>query len=197
MWQAELLNTILGSFSSGVAPVTSSYESIATVTVGSGGSSSIDFTSIPSTYTHLQIRYICLATNGGATDGYMRFNSDTGSNYSYHAMYAGGASVSATSGTSSTYVYLLNGLGNGAYTSSFNAGIIDILEYKNTNIYKTVRMLNGFDTNNATTSVNNETICFSSGNWRNTNAITSITFTASTGNFKEYSQFALYGIKGS
>ena len=35
-----------------------SYESIATVTVGSGGAASVEFTSIPSTYTHLQIRAI-------------------------------------------------------------------------------------------------------------------------------------------
>ena len=49
-------NSIAGFLGTGVAASTSSYESIATTTVGAGGSSSISFTSIPSTYTHLQVR---------------------------------------------------------------------------------------------------------------------------------------------
>jgi hypothetical protein len=61
-----LLNTIIGSFSTGVAPSTTSYESIATVTVGSGGSAAnVEFTSIPATYTHLQIRGIARTASHG------------------------------------------------------------------------------------------------------------------------------------
>ena len=54
---------------------TNSYESIQTVTVGSGGQSTISFTSIPSTYKHLQIRMLARAT-GASTVGLIRFNSD-------------------------------------------------------------------------------------------------------------------------
>ena len=57
-----------------------SYESIATVSVGSGGTSSADFTSVPSTYTHLQIRYTTYASNGSYLS--IQFNGDTGTNYS-------------------------------------------------------------------------------------------------------------------
>jgi hypothetical protein len=56
------MSLILGILDSGVAASTNSYESIATVTVGSGGASEVEFTSIPSTYTHLQIRALARNT---------------------------------------------------------------------------------------------------------------------------------------
>ena len=77
MWQAELLNTIIGSFSTGVAPSTTSYESIATVTVGSGGAANVEFTSIPADYTHLQIRGIGRDANSAYRDSIqIRFNNE-------------------------------------------------------------------------------------------------------------------------
>ena len=80
----------------------------------------------------------------------------------------------------------------------FSVAIIDILEYNNTNIYKTIRTFNGFDTNNATTNINYETIGFTSGNWRSTSAITSIVLAPDSAvNFSQYSSFALYGIQGA
>jgi hypothetical protein len=185
--------------SSRLAAVPPSYESIETVTVGGGGATDITFSSIPATYTHLQIRYMCLPSSGGATDLKMNFNSDTASNYSYHALYGSGAVAGATAGTSTTKIIAgVNGVGNSTYSTMFSVGIIDILEYANTNIYKTTRTLNGFDTNNATTDINNETIAFTSGNWRSTSAITSIVLAPNAAvNFIQYSHFALYGIKGA
>ena len=73
----------------------------------------------------------------------------------------------------------------------FSAHIIDILDYTNTNKYKTVRNLGGFDTNSAQYGY----ISLGSVSWRNTNAITSISFTLDGNNFTQYTQFALYGIK--
>jgi hypothetical protein len=71
----------------------------------------------------------------------------------------------------------------------FGTVIIDILDYANTNKYKTQRSLGGNDRNGA------GYIDFSSGNWRNTNAITSIDIKALYGTgFAQYSHFALYGI---
>jgi hypothetical protein len=78
----------------------------------------------------------------------------------------------------------------------FGAGIIDILDYTNTNKYKTIRSMQG--TNQNTTADDN--IFFVSGfMFANTNAVTQIDVVAdSTGvGFVEYSQFALYGIKGA
>jgi hypothetical protein len=176
----------------------SSFESIATVTVGSGGTASVTFSSIPATYTHLQIRFICVATTG-TQDLKMNFNSDTGSNYSYHTVYGGGATANTTAGASTSRIVCgTNAGGNGSFAISMSAGIIDILDYANTNKFKTTRVLNGFDTNNATTSSNNETIALGSGNWRSTSAITNIVLAIDgVDNLRQYSQFALYGIRGA
>ena len=72
------------------------YESISTVTVGAGGTSSISFSSIPSTYKHLQIRFIGTCTVSGEYSQavYMRVNSDTGSNYSRHSLGGNGSTIS-------------------------------------------------------------------------------------------------------
>jgi hypothetical protein len=188
-----LLNTILGSFSSGVAASTNSYESIATVTVGSGGTSTISFTSIPSTYTHLQLRGIARGTRANTRDDVlMRINSDSGNNYAGHQIYSDGSSVSASTlgGTPPVnYLYLFYAPAANATASVFGAGVIDILDYANTNKNKTLRSLNGIDVNGS------GEMLFRSGLWLSVSAITSITLTCAAGNFVEYSQFALYGVK--
>jgi hypothetical protein len=187
-----LLNTILGSLSSGVAASTNSYESIATTTVGSGGSANVTFSSIPSTYTHLQIRSIGRTTQS-ATASYIEIemNSDTGSNYSFHILQGDGSSAVAGSLSSQTKTYARNFTAANAGASTFGAIIIDILDYANTNKYKTIRNLGGTDNNGS------GTINLTSGLWMSTSAITSIKFTPESGNFAQYSQFALYGIKGA
>jgi hypothetical protein len=81
---------------------------------------------------------------------------------------------------------------NSELGSTFGAVVIDILDYANTNKYKTIRSLSGTSYNN-----NNGAVGLFSGSWRNTNAITAITLQASAANLAQYSQFALYGIKGS
>ena len=83
----------------------SSYESIATTTVGAGGATDVTFSSIPSTYQHLQIRALAGNNNGSTGVGsfYVQLNADTGNNYSWHRVFGNGlnASVNATSSTSS------------------------------------------------------------------------------------------------
>jgi hypothetical protein len=71
----------------------------------------------------------------------------------------------------------------------FRASVLDILDYSNTNKYKTLRALDAGDSNG---SGNMEIL---SNLWMNTAAITSITLTLDSGNFTQYSSFALYGIK--
>jgi len=187
-----LLNTILGSFSSGVAASTSSYESIATVTVGSGGAANVEFTSISSTYTHLQIRCIFKTDRADDNDrAKIQFNSDTGSNYSNHSLFGTGSSAGAVGNANASSMLTFVGAGNNA-SSVFGGGVIDILDYKDTNKYKTVRSLGGYESNS--TGI----VGLDSGNWRSTSAITSIKLTPNIGgNFNQYSHFALYGIKGA
>ena len=181
------MSPILGIIASQNYPrVTNSYESIATVTVGSGGAADVTFSSIPATYTHLQIRYMTLFSVADWS-GKIQFNSDTGSNYAWHRLLANGSSVSADKGTSQ-----VNGLltiGAPSSTNTPGGGVTDILDYANTNKYKTVRDLAGTDANG------NGYIHFVSALWQNTNAITSIKITPGGGIYNQYSSFALYGIK--
>jgi hypothetical protein len=167
------------------------YESIATVTVGAGGLSTVSFTSIPNTYKHLQLR--CLARTTAAVDNdaaFLNFNSDSSANYAAHNLRGNGGITAASGGVGSSTVIQRFAGGN---QSSINLGaaIVDILDYASTNKNKTLRDLGGYDFNGT------GNIYFSGGLWINTNAITSITITTSQGgNWSQYSQFALYGIKG-
>ena len=186
-----MLNIIAGTLSTGVAPVTGSYESIATVSVGSGGSSSISFTSIPATFTHLQIRGITRGTRANInTNVYFGFNSDTTTgNYYGHGLYGTGSAAGALAKIGSATNALIASIAATGAASSFSGFVIDVLDYANTNKYKTIRVLTGVDNNG------DGVIGFSSGNWRNTAAITSVTIGAQVGNWVAYSSFALYGIK--
>lgn len=188
-------NSAFGMFS---AAAVGNFDSIATVTVGSGGSSTITFSSIPSSYTHLQIRGIVRSDRGSTEDtGRIRFNSDTGNNYNTHVLeaYTGPATaVSASAATSSSYSGYTTA-GNNATSGIFAPIIIDILDYANTNKYKTIRILGGLELN---TTANYNYADLLSGSWMSTSAITSIIFTPVIGtNWVQYSHFSLYGIKGA
>ena len=179
-----MLNTISGLLGVG-GVVAGDYESIATTVVGSGGTSTITFSSIPSTYKHLQVRYIARATSGGSANFTMTYNGDTASNYAWHALFGNGATASAAAGSPQPYV-LAGEISSVANT--FSTGVIDILDYANTNKFKTMRDLNGADYNGSGFAI------LYSGLWRSTSAINQISFASVT--FAEYSHFALYGIKG-
>lgn len=171
-------------------PVMTAFESIATTTVGAGGQSTITFSSIPSTYKHLQVRLLGRATGSyDYTSVYMRFNSDSGTNYAYHQLYADGSGVGASSQINQTYVVGQNLSGALASTNVFGTMIFDILDYIDTNKFKTIKVLGGVDRNGSGYSD------FNSGHWRSTSVVSNITLTTD-GNFAQYSHIALYGIKG-
>jgi len=167
--------------------ITGSYESIATVTVGSGGAANVEFTSIPSTYTHLQVRGISNPATSGANLS-AQLNSDTGTNYTYHVVYGTGSAAGAFAETGKTAMLDIDGSSN---STSYGAIIMDILDYANTNKYKTVRTLSGVDTNGG------GYVRLISHLWLNTNAITTIKLFYSGQNLRQYSSFALYGIRGN
>jgi hypothetical protein len=167
------------------------YESIATVTVGSGGQSTITFSSIPSTFKHLQIRTFHGSNTSSADSVDIRYNSDTGSNYTYHSLYGTGtATGSEASNPRTAAVVPVTAISN-TYTNIFASGVIDVLDYANTNKYKTQKVFGGWD-------VNGDGQVFLGGaSWMSTSAITQIEiYTRSGSGFKQYSTFALYGIKG-
>ena len=140
-----------------------------------------------------------LATGTYSSDRFnINFNSDTGSNYSYHTLDTnGGGTVGTGYGASEAFIDISMTTGSAATGSIFTGTVIDILDYANTSKYKSVKGLSGFDNNTGASNLQGY-ISFSSGNWMNTNAITSIKLTPRYGtNFVQYSQFALYGIKGA
>jgi hypothetical protein len=166
-----------------------SFDSIATVTVGAGGTGSITFDNIPGTFAHLQIRGIARATATGWVTA--TFNDDvTASIYRDHYLYGNG--TSAIAGTNGANNLMYFGPYLGATTSNvFGVNVTDILDYANTNKNKTVRTMWGYENNN----VGGDQVWFQSQLWMKTNAITKITLSLS--NFAQYSHFALYGIKAA
>lgn len=195
----------LGTFSQGEGAAGGAFESIATVTPS--GVSTITFSAIPSTYQHLQIRYLGKSNDSAANTHYqfsIIFNGDTASNYSYHRLSGDGSSAADSGAATQTAIKQGFAVIPSSGTSILNpmgAGIIDILDYTSTTKNKTVRMIAGSDTN-YTLGSGVGRIVLNSGLWFKTpEAITSITLILDTGFWSGTSSrlttFALYGIKGA
>jgi hypothetical protein len=164
------------------AAATNSYESIQTVTVTSAVSS-IAFTSIPATYKNLQIRYSLTAA--APADTGLRFNSDSGANYSNSLFRGTGSAAQIYPYSAINQAYVQYNIGNNT-----SVAVIDILDYTNTNKNTSIRSLAGFE--NVTTGE----LDFWGGGWYNTAAVTRIDLHCLTSTFSTNSTFALYGIKG-
>jgi hypothetical protein len=169
------------------------YESIATLT--GSGATSINFTSIPSTYKHLQFRFIAQntdTTNNTPFD--MQINNATGTSYSWHQLIGTGGSVSATGDATRNWIEFGSLLcPGGSSQDTMSVGIIDIHDYASTTKNKTVRFFGGRERNGIQSQ-----IFISSGLYQATTAITSVKFLSDNGtySFSNKSSIALYGIKG-
>ena len=163
----------------------STYTPIATTTLGSSASS-YTFSSIPSTYTDLVLVIVGKMVSG-AYDTALRFNGDTGTNYS-RTVLTGTGSVAASGRSTSTNVMYIDA--NGVKDTTFNSNdIIHIMNYANTTSFKTAISRS----NNAGTGVD-----ASVGLWRSTSAINSITILAmSSGTWDTGTQMTLYGIQAA
>lgn len=173
-----------------------SFESIATVSLGSA-QSSVTFSSIPSTYKHLQVRMLTRdsQTSTDINSLYMNFNGVTGTSYAWHKFEALGTGTPNANGVADQGSMWLGGVSTNGYNANiFAARITDILDYTNTNKYKTIKSLGGFDTNGTGAEPGHITI--TSGLFKSTDAITSITIYKDGQNQVANSHFALYGIKG-
>jgi len=177
--------------------VNGAYEAIASA-AGTGSSGTITFSSIPATYQHLQIR--CILRNDEAANAYrdlrIRLNGDTGTNYNAHLLYGDGTSAIATHrADANTYTYITAGLDSYprdlVTANVMGVAIIDIHDYASTTKNKTTKQFLGVDNNGA------GRVFMSSGLWRSTSAVTSVSIISEAGNWTTQSQFALYGIKGA
>ena len=186
-----MLNQIAAIHGTGTPPVApTSYESIATAN-GNGSSGTITFSSIPSTFKHLQVRYLgkdTYASGAGPSNMNIRLNSDsTEANYYYHYLRGNGASASASAGNTNAFLASVSTTTDNA--DIFGAGVIDILDYGSTSKNTTIRILGGLEYNGS------GVVQLYSMLWNNTAAVTSVTLFNATGWTTE-TQFALYGIKG-
>lgn len=162
------------------------FESIATATPTG---TSVTFSSIPSTYQHLQLRFNVWSDNFSVVG--MRFNSDTGSNYAFHFLRGGGSSVLAEGYVNSNRIDLHAGQTIYYNDNTMSVGIVDIHDYASTTKNKTSRTFWGKDNNGS------GVILLGSGLWMNTSAITSITLYLDTGSYQSPATISLYGIKGA
>ena len=161
------------------------YESIATA-YPTGTTAT--FSSIPSTYTHLQVRVLSRSARTGSSvdELYMTINST--SLTKNHYLFGTGSSVLSGSATAGWV-----GISTAASATAgiFGTSVIDIIDYANTNKNKTVRSLAGFDTNGG------GEIYLLSNFINSTTAISSLAFTcSSTNSFASGTVIELYGIRG-
>lgn len=165
------------------------YNLIATTTVGSGGASTIEFSSIPQTYTDLLL--VCSGRSTRATtndDFYIRFNG-LSTNLSSRALYGTGSAAASFSDASIAYVGYLSAATSTA--SVFSSGSIYIPNYTSS-IAKSISG-DSVTENNGTAALQS----LNAGLWNATAAITQITVYSANGSFVQYSSASLYGIKNS
>jgi len=177
-----------GVFSAGAGGPTNSFELIST-TILASTTGTVTFSSIPSTYKHLQIRMTDRQTGpNGMVSAAVRFNSDSASNYAWHRLYGNGSSVTSNAGSSQSD-FIISGIPAGNETANVWAGaVVDILDYALTSKFKTVRTFSG-------AVGSGKEIYLSSGLWRSTSAITNIDINVQSTAHAIGSRFSLYGVK--
>jgi hypothetical protein len=181
--------------SSSVTPTTTAFESIATAT-GTGSSNTITFSSIPSTFTHLQVRAI---TRGTGANGWENFSVRVSggsfvNEYASHLLRGTGASVSAVSYTTQSTLQSLRTTDAGSAAGIMGVLIMDVHDYASTTKNKTIQIVHGFDDANVSGVQNVE---LRSGVRLNTAAVNTVEFQISSGSWATTTQFALYGIRGA
>jgi hypothetical protein len=188
-----ILGTTASSTRQGLS--TTSFDSIASAS-GNGSATVITFSSIPSTYKHLQIRYVGRGTGSNTGYGvYLQFNGSSSAeywNYRFRGRSGTASILPDTTANTLAATGAVPAANSGA--NMYGAAVIDILDYASTTKRKTVRFQSGADQNQSF----DDTFSMAGANlWANTNAISSLTITIDSGNgWTTDSRFYLYGIKG-
>ena len=170
-------------------PVT--YKKIASVTVtAAGGAANIEFTSIPSTYTDLIVKFSGRSARASQwRDGFTLSLNGSTSSFSYRMLEATGSSP----GSYSASTGLLGNIpASTATASTFGSFDLYIPNYAGS----TNKSYSG-DSTQPNNDASNVTLNMVAGLWSNTAAITSLRITADNGNLVQYSTAVLYGISKS
>jgi hypothetical protein len=169
-------------------PAGNTYEAIATA-VGTGSSTSITFSSIPSTYTDLVL--VCNVIVPSSSSIAIQFNSDTGNNYSYTVLDGDGTTASSNRQTNVNVINLAGWSSNLGSTTNPSPILCSINNYSNSTTYKTALV------RSAAYGTSSSCVDAFVGTWRNTSIITSIRVFSSSANLATTSTFSLYGIKAA
>lgn len=178
--------------SNSVTPTTPpSFESLASTTLNST-TSTVTFSSISGSYQHLQLRCLTRSNTTSQVQFWIRFNSDSGSNYTFHRLSGQGSATSAAGATGNSEARSWYVTESDRAADIFGGLIADIHDYKSTTKNKTVRFFTGYDVNGS-----GGWVSLTSSAWLSTSAITSITVGITGGaSYVSGSVFSLYGIKG-
>lgn len=177
---------ILSAAGSSVSSLTD-YELIETA-FGTGSSATISFSSIPADYKHLQVRWAAKSSSTGSNMN-LQLNGVTSSVYARHYLRGQTTTISSASNTTTSNISFNDGMATSTTTGLVAAGIMDILDYASSTKNKTIRALYG-------QSGNTYQVYLLSGLYGETTPVSSLSFTAGTGNFTNITRFSLYGIKG-
>ncbi len=156
---------------------------------------SVTFSSIPSTYEHLQVRGSHRSTgSSGGQAFYIEFNGVSSNTYASHTMVAANSNAMGQRLDSQPYIKIYDGIhGSLALSAEYATILLDVHDYRDTNKNTTVQ-LQMFD---AITYSNDVRATFGTGMWNSTAAVTQIKFTPSNGNLTRGSEYTLYGLKSS
>jgi hypothetical protein len=163
---------------------------IASTNITTAGTNFINITSIPQTYTHLQLRTSCKTNSGTLSTIYIYLNGDSTANRSSsHWLYGNGTNAvgGGAVDSGSAYSYILTAPQQATAPNVFSSIVTDILDYTNTSKNTTVRALGGWDANGS------GVVMLSSGAYYLTNAINLLTISCD-GGFAVGTRFDLYGI---
>jgi hypothetical protein len=168
------------------------FVSIATATAA-GGETSFTFSSIPSTYSALQIRYRAQRNSGGVGFMSLRLNGvTTTGNYTNHDLYGDGSTVTASGLSASSYPEARGPqMPANTTANTFGSCICDIQDYASTTKNKTIRWFGGWDNNGS------GYVGLVSNVFLSTTAVSSLTVYFAGDAVTAGSVFSLYGIKGA
>ena len=166
--------------------MTVTYEKIATTTLTST-QSTVTFSSISGSYTDLVLVMNPIANTASGSYPYLRFNGDSGTNYSRTMIAGTGTAAESDRSSNSSEGYFI--YGNQVQTNSAFNGIININNYSNTTTNKT------FLARTNVASGTGPRVEALVGLWRSTSAINQIVLYCGSNSFVSGSTFTLYGIK--
>lgn len=168
-----------------VTPVTGAFNLIQQLTPS--GVSSVTFSSIPSTYKSLHVRFNALAS--GTATPFITFNGDTATNYACHSITGYNSSLIVSAGLASSTSIQRAWAYMGMSSTYPNVMTLDVVDYSSTSKNKTIKNFYGVSTGAASAEVG-----IASGVWLSTAAVNSLTISLGAFTYLSGSTISLYGV---